>query len=473
MRLVLALWLVTSAGQDAPAQSLVLIHATVIDGTGAPPRQNVTVVIEGDRIRRITGPGPAAIPKSVQTVDAAGQFLIPGLWDMHVHTLRRGRPEAFLSLFVANGVTGVRDMGGDLLDQLPQLREEIAKGKLIGPRIVAPGPVLDGPQPLSSSSIAVSNDEEARSAVVSLKRRGADFIKVYSLLPREAYFAIADEAKKRAIPFSGHVPYSVSTAEASDAGQKSVEHLSGALLACSGVEAELRRELEAAVSGSDTAMPLPALINAQTKRVLETFSDQKAEALISRLAASGTWQCPTLVVQRAFAFLDRAGFTDDERLKYIPFSMRHRWNPAGHLRAAGGAADDFANRRRAFQKEMELVGRMRRAGVAFLAGSDAPTPYVFPGFSLHDELALLVQAGLTPMEALQAATRDPARYLGLSVSGTVEPGKIADLVLLEADPLKDIRNTRKIAAVVLGGKLIGKSSLQEMLAASAAFAARN
>ncbi|MBI2149459.1 MAG: amidohydrolase family protein [Acidobacteria bacterium] len=229
--------------------------------------------------------------------------------------------------------------------------------------------------------------------------------------------------------------------------------------------AELRKALAEAMTRADATASLPKLVRTQTRQVLETFSDQKAAELLARFSRNHTWQCPTLVVLRAFAFLDASDLSDDARLKYIPFSMRERWNPKGHLRAENGTPEDLANSKKVFQKELEIVRAMRLAGLKFLAGTDAPTPNVFPGFGLHDELRLLVSAGLTPMEALQAATRNAATYLGLLDSlGTVEKGKIADLVLLEGNPLDDISNTQKIAAVVLGGKLISKFSLQSMLA---------
>ena len=445
--------------------ALVLARVTVIDTTGAAPKPDMTVLIRGDRIAAVGRSGQVAVPAGAQVVDASGNFLIPGLWDMHVHTLRQGRPEMFFPLFVANGVTGVRDMGGDLLAQMPGLRRRAGEGASPGPRLIAPGPVLDGPKQASPASIAVANGADARAAVRRLKQSHADFIKVYSLLPRDAYMAVASECQKQGLAFAGHVPYSVSAAEASDAGQKSIEHLSGVLLACSSAEEVLRRELSEAVLGPDSVASLPGVISAQTRRVLDGFSEEKASALFARFVRNGTWHCPTLVVLQAFAFMDDDVFTSDPRLRYIPRSMRQRWNPHGPAHAGTSAAEDFSRRKEIFRKELEITGRMHRAGVAFLAGNDAPTPYVFPGFSLHDELALLVRAGLTPLQALQSATRDATRYLGMQDSfGTVEKGKVADLVLLEGNPLVDIANTRKIAAVILAGRLIEKPSLQEMLA---------
>jgi imidazolonepropionase-like amidohydrolase len=261
--------------------------------------------------------------------------------------------------------------------------------------------------------------------------------------------------------FAGHVSEFVTAAEASDAGQKSIEHLTGVLVACSAKEGELRKENEALLRADGFRADTMTL---EQSRALDSFDAKKAAALFARFKRNVTWMCPTLSVLRAQAFIDDPDFRNDARLKYIQnFLKKQFWEDAYGFR--GRTAEDNARVRRVFQKQLEVVGMMRRAGVDFIAGSDTANPYVFPGFSLHDELALLVQAGFTPMEALQAATRDPARYLGrLDSVGTIEKGKIADLVLLDANPLAEIGNTRKINAVVVGGKLISRPELDKMLA---------
>jgi imidazolonepropionase-like amidohydrolase len=287
---------------------------------------------------------------------------------------------------------------------------------------------------------------------------GADFVKVYNKLPREAYLSIADEAKKQGLPFVGHVPESVSADEASDLGQKSIEHLTGVELACSDREDELRREAVAALAKADNqaAWELLGRIGA---RAADSFSDKKARALYARFVRNGTWQVPTLTVLRSLVSLDDPKFTADPRVKYMPPSLRSYW----WLKLSPETA---AGLKRAYKRATGLVRAMHQAGVPLLAGTDTSNPYIFPGFSLHDELALLVaEGGFTPLEALQAATRDPARFLGREKDqGTVEPGKLADLVLLDADPLADIHNTTKIAAVVANGRLLPQRELDRMLA---------
>ncbi len=386
------------------------------------------------------------MPAGAQIVDATGKFLIPGLWDMHVHWYSR---DAF-TLFIANGVTGVRQMFGN--SDLLRWRDQIAKGSLLGPRMVVASPIIDGPQPIWPNSIAVRNEDEGRKAVRRVKQWGADFVKVYALLPRDAYFAIADEAKQQGITFVGHVPNSVSSAEASDAGQKSIEHLTGILIASSDKEAELRDKLVKADS--------PQARGRVQTMALDTYNDKKAANLIAHFVKNQTWQCPTLTVLRSSAYLGEEKFRRDGRLKYIPRLQQQRWN----FRLANRSGGDDAVEKKVLQKQFEIVGAMQKAGVPILAGTDRGNPFCFPGFSLHEELALLVIAGLTPVEALRSATLSPAKFFGLDQTlGTIEQGKIADLVLLDANPLLDIRNTQRINAVVSNGRLFDRKALDKML----------
>jgi imidazolonepropionase-like amidohydrolase len=442
--------------EDAPAKSLAITGVTVIDATGAPARPDMTVVVTGDRIRAVGESGEVVVPKGAQVVDGKGKYLIPGLGDMHVHTAG----PSFLPLYLANGITGVRDMHALDPDAIFGLRKQVQEGKQPGPRVVAAGPLVDGPNPFVPGSLVAANAAEGREAVRKLKKMGADFVKVYTKLPREAYLSIADEAKKQGLPLAGHLPESVSAAEASDLGQKSIEHLTGVELACSDREDELRREAVAALAKADNqaAMELLGRIGA---RAADSFSDKKARALYARFVRNGTWQVPTLTVLHSLVSLDDPKFTADPRVKYMPPSLSSYWS------LMKLSPETAAGLKRAYKRATGLVRAMHQAGVPFLAGTDTPgVPYVFPGFSLHDELALLVaEGGFTPLEALQAATRDPARFLGREKDlGTVEPGKLADLVLLDADPLTDIHNTTKIAAVVANGRLLPRRELDRMLA---------
>ena len=444
--LILPVLLFAQAKPDHAQVPIALTHVTVIDVTGGPARRDTTVLIAGDRITAIGVSANISVPADAKVVDGTGKFLIPGLWDMHVHWYIRDT----FTLFIANGVTGVRQMFGN--SNLLRWRDQIAKDSLLGPRMVVASPIIDGPDPVWPNSIAVSNEEEGRKAVRRVKQWGADFVKVYALLPRDAYFGIAAEAKQQGITFVGHAPFSVSPGEASDAGQKSIEHLTGIMIECSDKETELKDKLVKADS--------PGARGRVQATALETYDEKKAAELFARFVKNQTWQCPTLTVLRSSAYLGDENFRRDGRLRYVPRLVQQRWS----LRIVNRNDGDNGGDKKVFQKQLEIVGAMRKAGVPILSGTDTGNPFCFPGFSLHEELALLVIAGLTPVEALQSATLNPAKFFGLDKTlGTIEQGKIADLVLLNANPLEDIRNTQRINAVISNGRLFDRKALDKML----------
>lgn len=440
---------------------LALTHVTVIDMTGARPKRDMTVVINGDRITAIGSGRTVHIPPGTQTIDASGKFLIPGLWDMHVHFTETART---FPLFIANGVTGVRNMGGEL-DSLLRWKAEVASGKVLGPRLVFCGPIVDGPEPAAHGpTIVVATPLEARETVDMLKQRGADCVKVYDRLPREAYFAIIDEAQRVGIPVVGHVPLAITSAEASAAGQKSIEHLGSILESASTLESELFNEERSSAPVKDPS-EFPRRIAARGERMLDTYDERRAKRIFEVFVRNKTYQVPTLEFKWAQTFIDDLTKQVDPQLQYVPASEQQWWSPEKNFFARYRTPEYIVYRKRLFQKELELVGALHRAGVQLMTGTDLSGAYVFAGFSVHHELELFVQAGLLPLEALQAATRNPAIFLGqIDSLGTVESGKIANLVLLDANPLEDIRNTRKIRAVVLNGKYLSYETLQKLLA---------
>lgn len=403
------------ATQSSP---LAFNHVTVIDVKGAQPKPDMTVIIRGNRITTIGRSATTPIPKNARVINATGKFLIPGLWDMHVHL---GDEEfdrsSYLRLFVANGVTGIRIMDGE--PEYHLWRKEIERGMQLGPRMVIASRVI-GFGDLSNLSVA-STREEVRKA----KQEGADFIKAHDNVLRQSYFALIDEAKRANLPVAGHVPTSITAKDASEAGQKSVEHSTG---------------------------------------LDEAKSDHhKANELIAVFKRNQTWLCPTLIMRSNYASLDDASFANDPRLKYVKPSWRNRWL-AMTKDAVNTSSGDWSARKETIRKEKALVGKMQKAGVGILAGTDDANPYSFVGFGLHDELAMLVGAGLTPMQALQAATLNPAKFFNkLDSLGTIEKGKLADLVLLDANPLENIRNTGRIDGVVVNGRYFSKAALQQIL----------
>ena len=421
---------------NSQPKPLVFTHVTVIDVTGAPARPDMTIVVSGESIVALGKTGKVRIPKDAQVINAAGKFLIPGLWDMHTHLSfyadTKQPPFTAFPALIANGVTGVRDMGGRL-EQIDRWRKEIADGTITGPRIFQAGAYVDGQKEMSefraSLTIVVNNPEEARRAVVAQKQRRVDFIKVHNGVSREAYLALAAECRKQKLLLATHLPRSVRVAEASDAGTKSLEH----------IETLIESVAFDVAAGEKTKDPLAAM---------DEFTDEKATALFARFAKNGTYFVPTLSSYRSFV-------QDAERL----VATDAKYKPAAE------------GRKKLFQRFVQLVGLMQRSGVNVLAATDfadksgGRRPDVSPGFTLHDELALFVEAGMTPMQALQTATLNPAKYLNIRKNyGTVEKGKIADLVLLEANPLDNIKNTRRIDALVLNGKYLAKEVLQKLLA---------
>jgi Amidohydrolase family len=444
--------------------------------TGAKPLADQTVIIQKDRIANIASSNAVAIPRGAQILDAHGKFLMPGLVDMHIHITAAGEPDGsrkfIIPLLLANGITSVRDMGG-YLESLNPLRKEIAEGKRLGPRIVTPGPYLDGSPPSFEPSLVVTNSVESSEDVHQLVALGVDFIKVQSILGREPYFAIAQAAQREHITFVGHVPDRVTAAEAANAGQHSVEHLTNVLRGCSRDESKLMREQLYIPLKQETAEQSHARIVQWQRQLLATYSPQKAAALIAKFKGKDVWQTPTLILLKndAFPTLEDSALSDD-REKYIPSRTLAIWKTARTEQMRALSPQDSELHARLLRKSMNIVAEMQKAGVKILAGTDAPAPYVFPGFALHDELQLLVEAGLTPLEALQAATKSPAEFLHTAKdSGTVEKGKYSDLLLLDANPLDDIRNTRRIRAVILQGKLLDRASLDASLAEVHAFAA--
>ncbi|MGB9466585.1 MAG: amidohydrolase family protein [Candidatus Acidiferrum sp.] len=474
-RFVFPVILLCCSCSSHPPPSLAITHVTLIDATGEAPQPDMTVLLADEQIAAIGPSKSVSIPSSTKILDGTGKFLIPGLVEMHAHLTGAGEPtgsrEFVLPLLLANGITTVRDMGGDL-ESLLKLRQEIEHGQLAAPRIFFAGPYLDGNPPFFQPSLVVIKSAEASEDVHSLISRGADFIKVQSNLGRDAYFDIADVCRREQITFVGHVPDRVTAVEASDAGQKSIEHLTGVLRACSNDEPLLIRKQFAAAPKKTSKVQSRDRELAWQRELLEGYSNEQAAALITKFIRNQTWQVPTLILLRNDAFpTPETNLSRDARRKYIPLQVLANWEKGAHDRDKGATPQEFSLRSSLMQASLQIVGKMHTMGVPIMAGTDTTAPFVFPGSSLHEELALLVRAGLTPMQALQAATKLPAEFLGkLQTQGTIEQGKAADLLLLDANPLNDIHNTQKIRAVILRGKLLDRSFLDELIAKEEMFA---
>ena len=460
----IVLFLVAAFVSAATEKTIVFVHVNIVNSDSGTVESDRTVVIENSRIETIGESSKVRIPKNAEVIESNGKFMIPGLWDMHVHWYDAD----YLPLFIANGVTGVRLMWG--IPKHHQWRKEIEKGKMLGPHLLIASTIMDGPNPVWPGSISVSNVSKAREAVATARKEKADFVKVYSRLGREEYFAIAEECQKRNLVFCGHVPNAVSAREASEAGQKSIEHLTGILMSVSKMEQELRKQLETQKQEPENSAmherPVKELEKEKTAaELVDSYDATKATQLFADFVKNKTWQCPTLTMLTSKAYISDPKFIDDPRLKYMPPSLRSSWNSKRNSRSSKSKREDYAIAKPVYENLMEVVESMNQAGVRFLAGTDTFNPFCFPGFSLHDELELLVHAGLTPAQALQAATRNAAEYSNkLDSFGSVEKGKIADLLVLDGNPLEDINNTRKISSVIYGGKVFDRAALDQMLA---------
>ncbi|MDX1501852.1 MAG: amidohydrolase family protein, partial [Thermoanaerobaculia bacterium] len=413
---------------------LALVDVRVVDVAAGELRPPAPVLVREGRIVAVAPAGEIDARRASRVVAGEGRYLVPGLWDLHVHTLwDDALADTFLPLFVAHGVTGVRDMGG-----LPRLASawpaQIESGELLGPRIVAAGPILDGQPPIHPEvSVAVADAAEARAAVRGIDRQGFAFVKVYTMLSREAYFAAADEATRLGLSFAGHSSGRVSPEEAARAGQRSIEHLAN-------------------------GQPEPARIDPRCGEA------GGCGELLEVFAAHSTWQVPTLVLLRGKAFPEDPAHADESRLRYLPPVAREELQAARRRRIEGAPPARQASAREEWPLYLDLVARMADAGVPLGAGTDTGVLFGVPGFSLHDELELLVQAGLTPGQALRAATVGAAALLGLDgETGAVEEGRAADLVLLDENPLERIGATRAIAGVVRAGRYLDREALDRLL----------
>ena len=443
--LLLAFSLVAAAPAALPQPSpppLAIVGVTVVDPGSPAPQPDMTVRIRDGRIVSVEKSAAAGPLGQDVRVDGRGKFLIPGLWDMHVHL--SWTRESALPVLVANGVTGVRDLGSDL-SEIDVWRGRIAAGALTGPRIVRAGPILNG-RSSNRYQLLTGGPEQARGIVRALKQDGVDLIKVHRRVPREDYFAIVEEAKKQGLPLVGHIPMTVTPEEASDAG-------------------ELLEHTETLYEGTFSA----ALKDDELPDAIRRFRADGADALFARFVKNRTSVTPVLVAWQYLLDHPGTSWEQDPRIRYVARSFQEK----ARAQPPPVSAEELPLLTRIVAEYRETVRQLDRAGVTLLAGTDIAAIRI-PGFTLHEELATLVASGLTPLAALRTATRNPAMVLGKEKEfGGVQPGMAADLVLLDADPLRDIHNTQRIAAVVVNGALLSRADLDALLKLGAELAAKN
>lgn len=473
---------VTSAVVQAESSGLLLTGITVVDtrtGTLTPDR---AVLIDGDRITAIAPLAELAGNDAVQVVNAQGKYLVPGYLDMHAHAAELDVAALHARLMLGNGITGYRQMSGS--EQLLQLRRE---GKLApfpdAPALLAmPGDVLVG-------QIAKDPDG-ARAEVRRQQAAGADFIKVADLKP-DSYMAALNEATRLGLPYAGHLPSTINLFDATDAGMHAIEHLgprSSILLGCSTDEAILRREIAESPPGGVPILPdflawlLKPVINHMVERALtnpyimsdeaefiqmqhlvDTYSADKCRRLAEKLASTESWQVPTLIRVRTMELGDAPEYRNDPNLRYMPEQTRELWQSVSEDFSNDISAAGKQSLKQFFELQKKLVADFDRAGVKMLAGSDAGGGWLIPGFSLHQEFDLLEEAGVSPLKVLQMTTLNGAVFFNKEASmGTVEAGKEANLVVLDANPIDSVQNLHRIHAVIRNGNYYSHSALEAL-----------
>lgn len=453
-----------NGGDDAtPVSSGTIIdHVTVVDTRDGSSKRDMAVLLDGGTISKIAPGGSFRAEGSATVVDGSGKYLVPGYNDMHTHVLDMAdQSPTYFPQMIANGITGFREMAGStaLIARAKALNADSAAGKLLAPEMLA----------MPSTIIAVPQPDAAVQLVQQAKADGADFVKVVNETPA-TFPAIMTEAGRQGLTVVGHLSPTVAPAAASAAGMRAIEHLGPALsvlLGCSTDEDAIRADiLKAPPTVPNVTSPfLPRAPEAPWfQRVMDTFSEDKCRALARTFVKNGTWQSPTLYRIRTMQFSTDATYRNDPNLKYIEPGRRANWQALADQYAATMPPEDDAIFRRFYDFQVRALQLFRAEGVKMVAGSDVTGIWCIPGFSLQAEFRQLAQAGFTPLEILRMTTLDAAAFLGRSSSvGTVEVGRNADLVLLEADPLADVANLGRIGGVFLKGRYQSKATLQGML----------
>jgi imidazolonepropionase-like amidohydrolase len=456
-------------GSQAPAidADLAIVDVTVVPMTGESVLEGRTVLVKDGRIVAVEPTGKITVDEDARVVDGAGKFLTPALADMHVHIWS----ESDLLPYVANGVTLVRNMWGE--PSTLAMRDRISKGEILGPRIVTSGKLVDGDPPIWGDASGVATTaEEAVALMDEQKVGGYDFFKIYNRLEPEVFEAIAAHSKEIDFPFGGHVPSAVPLDHALRSGMSSIEHLAGwdAATRVPGGGYATYEEASGSAASRAGMVRLSRRLRAGEIGWEEVFDPERRAELAALAAETGIWNVPTSVVNKHISTSRRQAEAEFARpeMRYISPSIRAMWNPDTDFRLKELSDDDLEAMQIFFEPKLATVNALRDAGARLLAGTDAPNPFVLHGFSLHEELAFFVEAGLSPYEALLAATRAPAEFLGEADEfGTVESGKRADLLLVDADPLEDVGAMKRIAGVVLAGRWLPRVELDAALEALA------
>ena len=462
------------------SKGTVLLNANVVNTRDGSVSGGMSIVIDGGKIQQIIPGGTnVTVSGSGQAVDATGKFVVPGYLDMHTHSMDAvDQQPTNWPLQIANGITGIREMRGsaEAVQRARKLNADSAAGLVDAPEVLLiPGEII-GQIPAPATAAIATQAGPAIAEVQKQKAYGAGFIKMFNV-NREASLAILGETKKQGFTAIGHLSPALSAVESSNAGWGSIEHLGsgiGILLDCAGEEAAVRAALLRGEGGVTPPLPPTWTASVQSapfwQRVLASYDNAKCQSVAQTFAKNGTWNAPTLIRLRTQHFVTDPLFRNDPNLIYVSRATRAAWEAAAVTRSTFPATAQTTFQQY-YGQQLVLTKLMKQNGVKMLTGSDTSTgaPFVIPGFSLHQEFRELASAGLSPLEILQMTTLNGAEYMGRqSTMGTVDIGKNADLVVLDANPVADVANMSKIAAVVLKGKYFSKASLDKQKADVAA-----
>lgn len=443
---------------------IIIKNINIIDVRSNQVLNNQTIIIKGNKISEILAFSEDHNYKTGKLIDGSGKFIMPGLWDMHVHSAANA--SWHFPLFLAYGVTGVRNMHATVdspLELTNNIKLRLTNGELLGPRFIANGPIIDGEPSVWPATVTVTAAGDARAAVNKLADNGADFIKVYDHLSRECYFAIMDQAKLRRIPVVGHIPYRVTPGEAAEAGQLTDEHMLGLECGCSARIDSLRSVREKNEKRESSFIEGIITEFEWFRQIYNTRDPALCDATLEAYRKAGMAILPNLVIHHNSNNPEEV-LSDTATIQFIPRAMHEEWK----MMSGPGPGEIIRSLMKpTTEARYENVRMMKKAGVMILAGTDVGNPMLVPGISLHQELKQLVEAGLTPGEAIQTATLNPALFLKADSLGIIEDGKLADLVILDKNPLVNINNTRTVVGVIKNGAYLDRKQLDELLKSNA------
>jgi len=420
-----------------PKPDIVFKNINVLPMTAEIIYKNQTVIVRNEKIIETGSSEVIEIPENSVIIDGENKYLLPGLSDMHVHAWT----ENDMVLFIANGVTSVRNMGGAPIHL--ELRKKIEDGEIPGPNIYTAGPVLDGYPPFWPESVEIEGPIQAQKTVYEQKQTGYDFIKIYNNLSRPAFDAIVENAKKYEMPVAGHIPFDVPLEYALQSGIRSIEHFEGYGIALLAEKSVYKNNWQYSMTFS--------WLDSDNKKLND---------IVSKTGQAKVWNCPTMIAfENMFIDPDSVNrILNRPEMKYMPHKAIENWTNRNYSKEIAKNAQDVFNSRQ------KLLQKMKKYNCPLLIGTDCGNPFTVPGFSIHDEMACFVRAGFTPFETLKIATVDANEFLQSdNNSGMIKPGHIANLICIDKNPLKDIKNMRQLYGVMVRGKWYSKSQIKKML----------